>query len=105
MEENLTIDAAYIKRVYGAVCGPFPLLSKILYYRNTHPTLKLKIFIDHHYLYNNEIIHEYSDCTLLPNPTYDYSTPHELDKEMGCMKPGPTAQEFFWDVYNVVIVP
>lgn len=101
---NLLLHGAYIKRVLGEMCGPNEILSKILYYRNVHPSWTIKITIDHHYLYNGEEIHNTLYETLLPNPTHDYTTPHELDKKMGCMLPGPTPQTFHWDVIDAVIV-
>lgn len=98
------IDIIYIKRVYGSSCGPHGPLSRVLYYRNTHPNLTIKITVDHHWEYEGRIHHETQYYTLSPNPVHDYYTPNHLDHEMGCMVPGPTLQQFHWDLKDAVEV-
>jgi len=85
----------YVKKIYGAVCGPHN--SKLLYYRNAHPSITIKITVDHHWFYDGKERHETQYYTLLPNPNQPFE-PNEKDVLMGCPIPGPTLQTFHWDL-------
>lgn len=103
--ETESLDATmmtYIKRVFGAVCGPHN--SRLLYYRNTHPSWTIKIIIDHWWEYNGKEYHEEKERILKPNPNGNLEVVSPLDELMGCPIPGPTMQQFHWDVVNAVRV-
>ena len=104
MNEMDAVDVsylAYIKPVRGAICGPHG--SRLLYYRNTHPTQTLAITIDNWWLYEGRVAREpRRTITLAPNPN---AHPHVVDPSdayMGCPIPGPTLQQFHWDVLAAV---
>ncbi len=102
MNEMNAVDISYldyIAPIRGAPCGPHG--SRLLYYRNTHPTLVLTITIDHWWLYEGRVVRDQRrTLTLAPNPR---ARPHVLDpadEYMGCPIPGPTLQQFHWDVIS-----
>lgn len=95
LDDANAIDMQYIKPVLGDVCGPQN--TRLLYYRNVHPTLRIKITVHHHWVYEGQEYHQYPVYVLEPNPRAG-SAPTELDQFMGCPIPGPTMQQFYWDV-------
>ena len=103
MDEPQAIDMAYIKPIRGPSCGPWN--AYVLYYRNTHPTYRIRIFVDHNWDYNGEILHEFQEYVLDPAPPMDFNHVGPKDVEMGCPIPGPTTQEFRWKIYDAKIEP
>lgn len=93
---------SYIKRVSGDVCGPHN--TKRLYYRNTHPSWTIRIVVDHCWVYNGKEHHERQEYILKPNPNSNLNIVSPLDAHMGCPIPGPTMQQFYWDIVDAIIV-
>ncbi|MCA1789201.1 MAG: hypothetical protein LC667_04895 [Thioalkalivibrio sp.] len=91
----------YIKAIRGEICGP--LDSRLLYYRNIHPTWTIKILVDHHWVHNDRVYREQQEYVLSPNSRAGTGV-HPLDVRMGCPIPGPTLQRFHWDVVDAVVV-
>lgn len=85
----------YIKRIEGRVCGPHNATE--LYFRNTHPTRPIRIGVDHHWVQDGQEIHKPLVFVLSPNPTSD-PKPNDKDALMGCQIPGPTLQQFYWEL-------
>jgi hypothetical protein len=104
MDEAAAINRVYIKEVYGEVCGPHA--TRLLYYRNTHPSLTLKIRVDHWWkIDSGEVLHNPPvDHVLPPNPGADPHVVHPKDSYMGCPIPGPTMQQFYWDFKVIEIL-
>ncbi|MGO4304914.1 hypothetical protein [Cupriavidus sp. RAF12] len=97
----MSTNIVYIKEVFGNVCGPHN--TRLLYYRNTHPTLTIKITVDHWWVYNGEVLREpKKNYVLRPNPNADMNVVHEWDAYMGCPIPDSTMQRFHWDVVDAV---
>ena len=97
-QHELTVDEIkmqYIKPVYGADCGPFG--AKVLYFRNVHPRIAIRITVRHHWIYNGEQREEIQEHVLPSNPNAGPGV-SPLDTRMGCPIPGPTGQRFHWDV-------
>ncbi len=98
-EEKILI--IYIKAVYGEICGPTN--SRILYYRNIHPSRSILVTIRKHWVYNNQTEEDVFDKILSSN--YGAGPePNDKDVLMGCPIPGPTSQRFDWDVIKAVFV-
>lgn len=98
-KENLDlnkIDMQFVQPVYGNICGPHNV--RLLYYRNIHPTTRIRIFVHHHYLHNNQQVSQSQQYVLYPNPKGEPDKPNSLDVIMGCPIPGPTMQRFHWDI-------
>ena len=102
MDSINSADMVYIRPILGEVCGPHQ--TKLLYYRNTHPSWTIRIKVDHHWIYNGEELHEEKHYVLQPNPTANPGAVSPLDVLMGCPIPGPTMQTFHWDVVDAVRV-
>jgi len=104
MNEMNAVDVSYleyIKPIRGAVCGPHD--SRQLYYRNTHPSTTLAITIDHWWLYEGRVVRDTRrTLTLAPNPRGNLHMVDPGDASMGCPIPGPTMQQFHWDVLSAV---
>ena len=91
------MDISYIKPIYGDVCGPHA--TRLLYYRNIHPNKAIRITIDHWWVHENQVLHQPPQQYVLgPVPHADPQVVHPSDKFMGCPIPGPTMQQFHWDV-------
>ena len=91
------IGMAYIKPVFGDLCGPHG--ARMLYFRNIHRSIRIRVFVRHHWLYQGERHERRFNFVQEPNPNAG-AEPTSLDREMGCPIPGPTMQLFQWDVYD-----
>lgn len=85
----------FIVAVDGEDCGVPG--TKALYYRNLHPTHRLSFHVEHHWVYQAVEHRKYQRYEAAPNGNAGPAVT-ALDVRMGCPIPGPTMQQFHWDV-------
>jgi hypothetical protein len=85
----------YIIPVEGGPCGR---LSKFLYFRNIHSSRRIRIWVRKSWTYEGKNYEEFLDPIDLEANGNASPAPNEKDKLMGCPIPGPTSQQFFWEV-------
>ena len=86
----------YVKTVYGPVCGPFD--SKIVYYRNIHPSNAIGIKVSIKTVHEGRDVIEYRTHVLQPNPEPHSQLPNAWDVEIGCPVMEFTLQRFHFKV-------
>lgn len=93
------MDEAYIKPIYGAACGNYG--AKKLWFRNTHPTLTLKVTVRCEYLddYGKP---QKSDETRIMAPAkhHDYGPNLDTDWEMERCPIDTNGQHFNYRVFK-----
>jgi len=94
---DLEMRMRYIKRIDSGQCGP--QRQPLLYYRNMHPSWRIRIFVNHHWIYQGQELSEPQEYVLEPNPSGN----PDLDVLMGCPFPNTTSQQFHWDIVDAKI--
>ena len=89
------VSVNYIVAVDGGDCGVPG--TRALYYRNLHPDHRLAFHVEHHWVYENVEYREYLRFEAEPNGSAGPAATSR-DVRMGCPIPGPTMQQFHWDV-------
>lgn len=85
MAEELDLDADYVRRIYGAVCGAgMAPMGKLLYFRNIHPSRSIRITVKKWWNDAHGSGSEFQVHTLRPNRNIASHSPNEDDILAGC---------------------